>query len=199
MFELVQTAELSNWRGDPADRASQSFLADVRRFVARDPVAAPVPSATPPSKAVEKGTAPSLGVMPFANRSGLAEDHAFAQALVEDIVAALTRSPDIKVLAASATAFRAVAHAGAGRFPEALAAIDEAYEINAHSRALGLRVALKQVAGQIGAAREAIGDLRRVETAALPDRFTGRHELMTPPTLAAKLNAAFRAAWNDGA
>ena len=42
MFELTQTAELSHWQGEPADKAWLAFLGDVKRFVGRDePAAAP--------------------------------------------------------------------------------------------------------------------------------------------------------------
>jgi predicted ATPase len=37
MFELVQTADLSRWNGEPADRAWLTFLADVRQLVALGP------------------------------------------------------------------------------------------------------------------------------------------------------------------
>lgn len=35
MFELKQTADLSNWTGDPADKTWQAFLASVRRLVGK--------------------------------------------------------------------------------------------------------------------------------------------------------------------
>ncbi len=40
MFELTQTADLSNWKGDPGDAAWQAYLASVRKFVERGTVAA---------------------------------------------------------------------------------------------------------------------------------------------------------------
>jgi TolB-like protein len=46
MFELTHTAELAHWKGDAQDAAWQNFLADLTRFVRKDPVvsvaAAPV-------------------------------------------------------------------------------------------------------------------------------------------------------------
>ncbi|MEP7312080.1 MAG: TIR domain-containing protein [Pseudomonadota bacterium] len=42
MFELTHTADLSHWKGDPADRAWQSFVIDLRRFVEKSgPVGTP--------------------------------------------------------------------------------------------------------------------------------------------------------------
>lgn len=113
MFELTQTAELSHWRGDDADPAWQAFLADVRRFLDIDsePALASVaqaPSAPPPPKPAPKrgkhGEAPSLAVLPFANRSGLQEDDAFSYGMVEDIIDALSQGVNLRVVTSSATA-----------------------------------------------------------------------------------------------
>ena len=109
MFELTQTADLAHWRGEPDDPAWRAFVADVRRFVDRqESVAAtrPAPAApTPaPPKPGKRGGAPSLAVLPFTNRSGLAEDEAFASGMVEDIVEALSRGVEVRVIASSAIA-----------------------------------------------------------------------------------------------
>ncbi len=66
MFELTQTPELAHWQGAPEDKAWQSFLADVRRFVAQEDAAvqarlAPA-AAAPSSRSGERGDAPSLAV-----------------------------------------------------------------------------------------------------------------------------------------
>jgi TolB-like protein len=112
MFELTQTAELGHWQGDAADRAWAAFLGDVRRFVAKD--AAPV--ATAPAVAIatptvqetlkpgQSGSAPSLAVLPFTNRSSLPEDEVFADGMVEDVISALSQGVNVRVLGASATA-----------------------------------------------------------------------------------------------
>jgi TolB-like protein len=39
MFELTQTADLSNWKGDPGDAAWKAYVASVRKFVERDTAA----------------------------------------------------------------------------------------------------------------------------------------------------------------
>jgi TolB-like protein len=112
MFELTQTAELSHWTGDAADRAWQAFLSDVRRFVNRNAAPADDTSAIPiiaPTvqetlKPGQRGDAPSLAVLPFTNRSILPEDDVFAIGLVEDVISALSQGVDVRVLGASATA-----------------------------------------------------------------------------------------------
>ncbi len=125
MFELTQTADLSRWQGDANDPAWLTFLADVGRFVESahtrgdDVLATNVPTAaagtpapvapssspaTAPAPVGERGDAPSLAVMPFANRSGLPEDDVFSIGMVEDIIDALSQGVYVRVLASAATA-----------------------------------------------------------------------------------------------
>jgi TolB-like protein/Flp pilus assembly protein TadD len=111
MFELTQTADLAHWRGEPDDPAWRGFVADVRRFIDRPEGPAPTgpaPTAAPPPptqpRRGKRGGAPSLAVLPFTNRSGLAEDEAFASGMVEDIVEALSRGVEVRVIASSAIA-----------------------------------------------------------------------------------------------
>ena len=113
MFELTQTAELSHWQGDDRDRAWQAFVADVLRFVEADSAAAPQPPPTllapaapprPASGRGKHGDAPSLAVLPFANRSGQSEDDVFSVGMVEDIIDALSQGVNLKVITSSATA-----------------------------------------------------------------------------------------------
>ena len=119
MFELTQTAELVHWQVAHDDKAWLAFLADVRRFVERDRSAiegaqTPVGGSTPapalaaitvaPAKLGERGGAPSLAVLPFANRSGLAEDEVFAIGMVEDVIDALSQGVNVRVISSSATA-----------------------------------------------------------------------------------------------
>ena len=113
MFELTQTAELAHWQGDDSDRAWQAFVADVRRFVEADSAEAPQPLPTLLAPAVplrqaagrgKHGDAPSLAVLPFANRSGQSEDDVFSVGMVEDIIDALSQGVNLKVITSSATA-----------------------------------------------------------------------------------------------
>ena len=112
MFELTQTAELSHWTGDIADKVWLAFLDDVRRMAAK--AVPPIPQtpatiAEPPTieetlKPGQSGSAPSLAVLPFTNRSGLAEDEVFAEGMVEDVICALSQGVNVRVLGATATA-----------------------------------------------------------------------------------------------
>ena len=110
MFELTQTAELSHWHGNAADKAWLAFLDDVLRMVGQDVVAAVQPVSDPPAPAPvpakpgKRGEAPSIAVLPFANRSGLAEDEVFAFGMVEDLIDALSRGVHARVLSSSSTA-----------------------------------------------------------------------------------------------
>ncbi len=112
MFELTQTAELSHWQGDAADRAWLAFLGDVKRFVAKEAAPAVEAPATPLAaptveetlKPGQSGSAPSLAVLPFTNRSQLPEDDFFAEGMVEDVISALSQGVNVRVLGSTATA-----------------------------------------------------------------------------------------------
>lgn len=110
MFELTQTADLSHWQGDAEDKIWQAFLGDVRRFVVKETdaeapaLALATPSVEETLKPGQSGSAPSLAVLPFVNRSGLPEDDFFAEGMVEDIVWALSQGVNVRVLGATATA-----------------------------------------------------------------------------------------------
>jgi TolB-like protein len=103
MFELTQTAELSHWKGDATDKAWCAFLDDVRRMVGVKSAPLPVtvgqgPGTTP------RGRRPALAILPFVSRSGLVDDDDFADDLVADLIAELSFSPWMEVVAPSTTA-----------------------------------------------------------------------------------------------
>jgi TolB-like protein len=100
MFELTQTADLSRWRGEPDDPSWRAFLADVQRFVRFEVKPAAVVVAAAP----DAGARPALAVLPFVSRAGLPDDDDFADELVEELIAALSSSPWMVVVASSATA-----------------------------------------------------------------------------------------------
>jgi len=112
MFELTQTADLTHWQGDAGDRVWLAFLGDVKRFVAKDTAPVVEAPATPhaaPSvqetlKPGQSGSAPSLAVLPFTNRSGLPADDVFAEGMVEDVIWALSQGVNVRVLGSAATA-----------------------------------------------------------------------------------------------
>ena len=111
MFELTQTAELGHWRGESSDKAWRAFVSDVRKFVGIEApaLAPPTTPATPATveetlKPGQSGDAPSLAVLPFTNRSALAEDEVFAEGMVEDVISALSQGVNVRVLGSTATA-----------------------------------------------------------------------------------------------
>jgi TolB-like protein len=104
MFELTQTAELSNWQGDRRDPAWTAFLADVQRMVGTRGDAsarATMPQVTGKGT-TRHGGRPSMAILPFINRSELREDEIFAQGMVDDLTVALSASHRIKLVASSA-------------------------------------------------------------------------------------------------
>lgn len=112
MFELTQTAELAHWQGDTGDGAWTAFLDDIKRFVAKS--AAPAvelpnhilatPTVAETLKPAQRGSAPSLAVLPFKNRSHLPGDEVIAEGMVEDVISALSQGIYVSVLGATATA-----------------------------------------------------------------------------------------------
>ncbi len=112
MFELTQTVELAHWQGDAADKPWLAFLGDVKRLVAKEEgliVEAVTPTLAPPPmhatlKSGQTGSAPSLAVLPFTNRSHLPEDDVFAEGMVEDVISALSQGVNVRVLGSTATA-----------------------------------------------------------------------------------------------
>jgi len=129
MFELTQTAELGHWDGAADEPAWIAFVADVRRIASqeRQPYAngpvqpsAPALHSIPESERVaELGSMPSIAILPFTNRSRIEDDDIFAEELVEDISAALSRSAMLRVLGSISTA-----HLKKGTFTD-LAAVGE--------------------------------------------------------------------------
>lgn len=110
MFELTQTADLAHWTGDAADRHWRALLADVRGLAGREAAGSALAASTPgapelpPPGSGERGSAPSLAVLPFTNRSQLPEDEVFAEGMVEDVIAALSQGTFVRVLGSMATA-----------------------------------------------------------------------------------------------
>lgn len=104
MFELTHTAELAGWNGSDDDKGWQDLLCEVRRLVERKEPAPQERTTLPPAPLPgERGDRPSLAVMPFSNRSGVAQDDAIAFGMVEDIVSAISLIPDVRVLSSGST------------------------------------------------------------------------------------------------
>jgi TolB-like protein len=104
MFELTQTAELSHWRGDAADKAWLAFLSDVRRKEGRDSPE-PLGAATAPAQISAASGAPSIvAVLPFTQRGGEGEMEILAEDLTEDITRELAEARYFEVIAAGTMA-----------------------------------------------------------------------------------------------
>ena len=158
MFELTQTAELAHWQGSAHDQAWLTFLADVRRFMQKDPASTHETRTTnthPPTPAAAtggRGEAPSVAVLPFTNRSGLAEDDVFAIGMVEDVIDALSRGVHVRVVASCATArFRT------GAIPD----------LDAMARQLGVRYVLEGNVRRTGANLRVTAQLVEAEHGAI--------------------------------
>lgn len=97
MFELVQTADLSDWTGHPDHPGFRAFAQDIRCLVTGDcERMSPVDLATGaplilPSK-------PSIAVMPFTEM-GRGEDDHFADGLAEELSVSLSRFSSLFVIA----------------------------------------------------------------------------------------------------
>jgi len=106
MFELTHTPSLVHWSGDDEDGVWRSVIADVRRLVDRGGEAtgdAPAPLATRAAMP-ERGGEPGVGMLPILSRSGLPEDEVFAEDLLPEILAELSRHGYCRVITTAAIA-----------------------------------------------------------------------------------------------
>jgi len=98
MFELTQTADLSHWQGEPADKAWLALLEDVKRFVERGAFEPQVTPAMATSPVVAASPAKlSICVLPFANMSNDADQEYFADGISEDIITDLSKVSALSV------------------------------------------------------------------------------------------------------
>jgi adenylate cyclase len=104
IFELTHTTDLTRWRGDPADKAWQSLIADVRRLidaqtapriVHADVAAVPARASDPPHKG--QAAKPGIVILPFVNMSGDPEQEYFSDGVTEDIITDLGRVSSLSV------------------------------------------------------------------------------------------------------
>jgi TolB-like protein/Tfp pilus assembly protein PilF len=93
-FGQIQCADLSGWAGDANAPGWQKIATSVADLVGgAAATAAPVAEAP-----LELPSKPSIAVLPFANRSGDPEQDYFADGMVEEIVAALSRFKSLFVI-----------------------------------------------------------------------------------------------------
>jgi len=101
-FGERQGVDLARWSGAATDAVFRGVLAAVREGLAPPtaPTTEPSGSPDPPLPLPSK---PSIAVMPFANLSGDPEQAYFADGMVEEIVAALSRFKSIFVIGSGST------------------------------------------------------------------------------------------------
>jgi TolB-like protein/Tfp pilus assembly protein PilF len=97
MFELTQTTDLTDWRGNDDDPAWQAFFRDVLERIGK-PIPAPPPVELARSVALWLPRKPSVAVLPFADLGG-GDDDFFADGMVEEISTVLSRFSTLFVIA----------------------------------------------------------------------------------------------------
>ena len=97
-FDTIQCADLAGWTGDPDAPGWRKVVASIGELIGG-------PAITAPAKEVRlpQPSKPSIAVMPFANLSGDPEQDYFADGMVVEVVAALTRIRSIFVIASGST------------------------------------------------------------------------------------------------
>ena len=93
-FNQIQCVDLAGWSGDPSAAGWQKVLGSVRELVGQPAATAVAPA--PQSK-------PSIAVLPFANLSNDPEQDYFADGMVVEIVAALSRFRSLFVIASGSS------------------------------------------------------------------------------------------------
>ena len=102
MFELIQTPDLSQWRGNVADPAWLGFVADVRRKVYGE-------AGAPTAVQIARGASfalpskPSIAVLPFVDLDPKHESEHLADGIVEEISTALSRFQTLFVIAGASS------------------------------------------------------------------------------------------------
>jgi adenylate cyclase len=101
-FNQIQCADLTDWSGDadaPGWRKVTASIAELFRGKSQLAEVLEPASTSPP----QVPTKPSLAVLPFANLSGEADQEYFADGMVVEIVAALSRIKSIFVIASGSS------------------------------------------------------------------------------------------------
>ncbi|HEV2364025.1 MAG TPA: TIR domain-containing protein [Caulobacteraceae bacterium] len=154
-FELTHTADLCGWSGDVGQAAWRDFAADIRRMVEGAGPCAEARAAEGTKGAVDgqagaEAPANSICVLPFANRSGDAEeDDFFADGLTEDIITDLSRFHHLFVISRN-SAFQYKGKAVAAR--QVAREFNVRYVLEGSVRKVGrrVRVTVQLVDGQAG-------------------------------------------------
>jgi TolB-like protein/Flp pilus assembly protein TadD len=147
-FGQTHALSLLDWSGDRESAAYQKLTKAVRAALSGDSVAPP-PAARPPSapRAGAQRERPRIAVLPFGHASGDEEQAEFAEALAEDLISGLTRSPLFAVTPRqSSFAYQPSGHSAA----QVCAELGVDYLARGTVRRLGrtLRVAAELVRGE---------------------------------------------------
>ena len=103
MFELTQTADLTQWHGDFRDPAWLALVADVRRRIAQRAPIFDAPAATGPAPVTTlEASKPRVVILPFVNMSGDAEQEYFSDGVTEDIITDLGHVAALSVVSRNA-------------------------------------------------------------------------------------------------
>jgi TolB-like protein len=115
MFELVQTADLSDWTGHPDHAGFRAFVTDIRCMVTGEcERMTPVELAT--GAELRLPSKPSIAVLPFADLSGGDDDH-FADGMTEEIAIVLSRFSSLFVIAGQSS----LTYRGTTKTPQTIA------------------------------------------------------------------------------
>jgi TolB-like protein/Tfp pilus assembly protein PilF len=129
MFELMQSADLTHWKGDARDRVWCAVVDDVRRLVSGEANTKSFPAATHRLRVrgfkaatlaillvllgagawwlLQPHRSPSIAVLPFLDSSAAGDSAPLADGLVDEISNWLAQIPELRVVArTSAFAFR---------------------------------------------------------------------------------------------
>ncbi len=118
VFELAHTADRSGWSGAADDRAFAGVLASVRSKAEKAAGASlkPLEPRTAASPSPASARDPILAVLAFDNQSNDPEQGWFSDGIAEEILAAMSRAPGIRVIGATSSfAFRGARKAEAAR------------------------------------------------------------------------------------
>jgi TolB-like protein/tetratricopeptide (TPR) repeat protein len=149
VFELAHTADLTGWPGTAEAQAFAGLLAAVRTKIERAAAAAAsagqqlLPAAATPAQASARD--PILTVLAFENLSADPELQYFSDGVAEEILAAMSRAPDIRVIGATSSfAFRGA------RKAEAAVALGASHVLDGSVRRGGNRVRISATLTEAG-------------------------------------------------
>ena len=149
-FDRIQCADMTGWTGDVEAPGWRKVAASVADLIGGEGEATPPAPVMAPPAPPPLPSKPSIAVLPFANLSGDAEQDYFADGMVEEIVAALSRIRSIFVIASgSGLSFKGK---GIGA-QEAARQLGVRYVLEGSVRQAGgrVRIAVKLIDGADGA------------------------------------------------